>query len=325
MKRDSPFFMTDTRASYPRFFFLHLLAIITLYVSVVSTIVLFFQYINLLLPDPLYFYPSGILDTIRWSAAIDIIMFPVFVVSTWLVNREIAMHPEEAEYRIRKWLLTFTIFLAALVIIGDLITLLYNFLSGDLTASFILKILVVLAIAAAVFGYELLQLKRKDFKRSNREKMIAWGASAAMAASIIVGLFLAGSPMQQRRVRFDERRVGDLQMLQNEVINNWSLKNTLPKTIDELGSPLTGFTVPRDPKTGEPYGYRVLSPLKFELCADFETDTDAANIPSAKPLPRAVYPTDYYGAEHWNHTAGRVCFERTIDPALYPDRPGKPM
>lgn len=317
--------MSDAHTGYPRFFFLHLLTILTLYASVLSTIILLFQYINLLFPDPLSFHLRGSLDSIRWSAALVLIMFPVLLVSSWFIERDLQHHPEHAEYRIRKWLLTFTIFLAALVIIGDLTTLLYNFLSGELTVSFVLKILAVLLIAAAVFGYEMRQLRRKDFGRSPRERLIAWGSTGGMLAVIAIGLFLAGSPMEQRRVRFDDRRISDLQMLQGQVIEHWIAKQKLPEALSDLESPLTGFVAPKDPKTGQPYEYRAIKPRVFELCALFETDT-TAELMTRETMPRGPYGIEPYGAEHWQHGTGRTCFERTIDPTLYRDRvPVKPL
>src|SRR5438132_4874360 len=43
-----------------------------------------------------------------------------------------------------KWLIYLTLFVAALIIIGDLVSLIYNFLGGDVTIKFVLKALSVL-------------------------------------------------------------------------------------------------------------------------------------------------------------------------------------
>ena len=55
--------MSDSH-TYPRDFFLYLLATVTLYVSVISGLMLLFQFINLTFPDPLDYVfgvrnPSG--------------------------------------------------------------------------------------------------------------------------------------------------------------------------------------------------------------------------------------------------------------------------
>jgi hypothetical protein len=46
-----------------------------------------------------------------------------------------------------------TLAIAASVIVGDSITLVYNVLNGELTLRFVLKAAVVAAIAGAAFGY----------------------------------------------------------------------------------------------------------------------------------------------------------------------------
>ena len=55
-----------------------------------------------------------------------------------------------------------TLFVAAVVLTGDVITLIYNGLGGELTARFVLKGLTVGGIAGAVFGYYLSDIKADE-------------------------------------------------------------------------------------------------------------------------------------------------------------------
>ena len=126
----------------------------------VLLITLLFQYINVWFPDPLDYYYQGILNSIRWSSASLLVMFPVYILMGWLIQREFAADPSHREIGVRKWLVYLTLFAAAVTIIIDVITLVYNFLGGELTMRFFLKILVVLLVAAAVFGYYFLDLRR---------------------------------------------------------------------------------------------------------------------------------------------------------------------
>jgi hypothetical protein len=79
-----------------------------------------------------------------------------------------------------------------------------------------------------------------------------------------------------------------------------------------LNNSITGFTVPTDPETKANYEYVVKSNLVFELCATFAAKSSEGQ--------NMTYPM-YYGSpfgQNWDHEVGRVCFERTIDPELYP-------
>jgi hypothetical protein len=51
---------------------------------------------------------------------------------------------------------------AAAVLVGDGITLVYNLLGGELTVRFVLKVLVVAVIAGGAFGYYGASLKADD-------------------------------------------------------------------------------------------------------------------------------------------------------------------
>ena len=154
----------------------------------------------------------------------------------------------------------------------------------------------------------------------------------------MAGFVIAGSPQNQRLVRLDERRVSDLQTIQWQIINYWQQKEKLPESLETLRDPLSGWSLPVPPlfEEGEKYEYAVKGDLKFELCATF-----ALAMPKGwreygggkiYPMPMmegrdvaVSYPYPGGGVnESWDHEAGRTCFERTIDPDLYPPYP-KPL
>lgn len=152
----------------PRDVFLHLLAIITLYVSAGSFITLLFQYINILIPDALdqagYYPRTASYGTIRWAIASLVVIFPVYISTSWFLNQSYVASPAKRNLRIRKWLIYFTLFAAALIIIGDLVALLYNLLGGEFTTRFILKVLAVFFAAGSVFHYYFWDLRRHNIE-----------------------------------------------------------------------------------------------------------------------------------------------------------------
>ena len=140
-----------------------------------------------------------------------------------------------------------------------------------------------------------------------------------VAAAVVAGFFIVGSPQKERERRFDEQRASHLQNIQWQIVNFWQAKDRLPRTLKELEDPISGFSAPTDPETGERYGYEVKGGLAFTLCADF-------NLPSAADsgTPKPAFPGDL-SFQSWQHPAGRHCFERAIDPEIYarpkPERP----
>lgn len=146
--------------------FMYLLMFLTLYISAVSVGTILFQSINIWLPDVLElsygYYYEGARQAIRWSTSAVVIAFPVFIWMSTLLNKAITKHAAKRGSKIRKWLTYITLFIAAGVIIGDLIGLVYNFLGGELTLRFVLKVLVVGVIAGSIFGYYLWDLRREE-------------------------------------------------------------------------------------------------------------------------------------------------------------------
>lgn len=135
--------------------FLYLLMFSTLYVSAYQFGSLCFQFVNLALPDPAD--PPFLADMarrrLRWAIASLIVAVPVFGFVARFISREITAEPARRNSAIRKWLTYLTLLVAALVIVGDSITLIYNLLSGEMTLRFVIKALIVAAIAGALFGY----------------------------------------------------------------------------------------------------------------------------------------------------------------------------
>ncbi|MBI3638361.1 hypothetical protein HY227_01295 [Candidatus Wolfebacteria bacterium] len=294
--------------------FMNLLGIAGLYVSVFNVLTLLFQYIDVAFPDKLNpYYDAG--SPIRWSLASIIIIFPVFLWISRFLYRDLKNNPQKNELKIRKWLLYFTLFAAAILIIGDLVALIYNFLEGELTLRFILKILSILAVAVGVFGYYFYDLRRRPDEYAKKVKFSVWATIGIILVIIVYGFFVVGSPFKQRLIRFDNQKIGDLQTIQGQIVNYWIQKEKLPLSLNDLIDSISGFTPPKDSQTGEFYIYKKTDNLAFQLCAKF-------NLPSNNPLAEQRFEAKLVGAygeqpDNWKHGAGEICFDRKIDPELY--------
>ncbi|MEK7465427.1 MAG: DUF5671 domain-containing protein [Patescibacteria group bacterium] len=141
----------------PKDVFLHLLGIITLYASAGSLISLFFAYINLGMPDALEglrtYQAESARNAIRFSISALIVVFPAYLFTMRYLGKQYVRETWKRELRIRKWLVYFTLFVAALILIGDVVSLVYNFLGGELTTRFVLKVFSVFCVVGAIFVY----------------------------------------------------------------------------------------------------------------------------------------------------------------------------
>src|SRR3989344_1299735 len=297
----------------PKDFFLQFGIIITLYISAGTLLALAFSVINVAFPKvaDYYYVPS-----ISWPVATLIIIFPVYLILAWLTQKQFTAVPEKRNLAFRKWLVYITLFISAAALIGDLITVLYFYLDGqDLTLGFLLKALAVLVVAGGIFKYYFFELK--GWLSPVKNKLFATGALIVVAGMIVWGFSVIGSPRTQRLVKIDNQKVNHLQQIQGRIIDYWSQKGALPNSLTDLEDSISGFRAPKDPDTDKTYEYILGEGNSFKLCAEFNRESGNDQYSQ---------PDYYYGyngkSENWQHGKGRHCFDRTIDPELYP--PVKP-
>lgn len=140
--------------------FMYLLLFTTLYIVAFNLGSLIFRFIDRAFPDPASSPPETyIRESIRWSVSSLIVALPVFLYMSRLASRATRLEPSRGTSPVRRWLTYLTLFVAACVLIGDFVSLVYNLLGGELTRRFTLKALTVVVIAGTVFWYYLTDLR----------------------------------------------------------------------------------------------------------------------------------------------------------------------
>lgn len=320
MKQEKVKSTASSPRTSPRDVFLHLLMMAMLYIVVISLITLSFSYINYSFPDLLDYYRSGLLDSIRIQSSMLVVAFPLFLVLSSLVQKVFRKNPAKHNLTFRKWLIYLTLFIAAITIVIDLIQLVNRFYGGELTLPFVLKVVSVLIVAGGVFGYYLWDVQSEPHK-SKVPRNMALASSFVVLVMLVSGFFIVGSPAHQRQIRMDERRVSDLQSIQGQIINYWQLKDELPAKLELLEDDITGFRVPVDPETESGYEYELRGDLEFSLCASFNLKSNVDSNENSRIATPYIYDYGYPPkvSEVWDHEPGRVCFDRSIDPELFPE------
>jgi len=310
----------------PKDFVLWFGAMAALYAGVVAFITLVFEYINKAYPNPVSgsYYVDPYSSSISYETAALIVLTPVFLVLMRFIRRDIASDPSRNDIWVRRWALFLTLFLAGVTIVVDLIVLLNTYLQGeDLTIGFLLKVLTVLLVAGLGFMHFMADLWGYWEREQSRARMVNWGVGALVLVTIIAGFFIIGTPQQIRVQKQDAIRVQDLQNIQWQVVNYWQQKQKLPASLAELADPISNAMIPVDPQTKEPYEYSSTGKMSFQLCATFAMEGGTIGY-QGRPTPMSVEPAAVGGKgveDNWQHSAGRACFDRTIDPERYPPYP----
>lgn len=128
----------------------------------------------------------------------------------------------------------------------------------------------------------------------SRDRVYASISTLAVLAGIAAGFVMLGSPGNQRNIEADRRRVQDLQSIARSLHSRKDAGR--PSSLADAGLRQT------DPVTRSAYEYRRIEGTKYELCANFATDTLNSN--------------DVYPIQFWRHNSGRHCF--TLDAMSLP-------
>ncbi|MDP2838256.1 MAG: DUF5671 domain-containing protein [Candidatus Moranbacteria bacterium] len=295
---------------------------------------LFFQIINISFPDVLDVAGSFSLgqatSSIHYAIAALFIGFPLYFFAMRLWFRKFREDEGRTESALSKWLTYLVLLVAAVTIVGDLITVVFTMLQGEVTVRFFLKALTILTIAGAIFGFYYLERRKvqyhADITRSTFQNF-GRGVMTLIVTGIVLGFFVGGSPTTERNRALDQARVGHLGGLASCIKQYAQSFGALPVTLGDLRqSSQYNYCASymRDPETGESYEYRIVTPSRvagagqvgeFELCATFASPS-AGVTAASEPM---------YGATSlWDeHDAGYNCDTVTAQ-LLAPSAPNVP-
>lgn len=129
----------------------------------------------------------------------------------------------------------------------------------------------------------------------NAQKSVALVLSLVVLGAVLIGLYLSGSPGDERLRRLDIRRVGDLSQLSRAFSAHWEKFESLPPELSALLDGQILRSLPTDPESRAEYIYEIADPASYSLCAEFSASSDPA-----------------LEQEFWSHGAGLQCFNFSL-------------
>lgn len=277
-----------SRTENARDAFFYVLAFVTLGIWAVALVWLAYALVDRAFPSPLdaeYFTGFSFRQSVAGQLASLIVAFPIFILVSRAIVRETRQRPESLDSGVRKWLTYIALAITSLCLLGDGVWFLQQFLLGDLTLRFVVKALVLFAIAGAILWYYLGSVRQGGAPQS-RDRFFGWIAACAVALAVVLGFTGVGTPAWERAVQLDETRAGNLRSIASAIQDAYAKNKRLPAAV-----PYVAGDSERDPVTHDVYGYFPARGSLYTLCATFET-TDNGTADDA----------------FWQHPAGHTCF-----------------
>jgi len=294
---------------------------------------LFFQIINHYFPDPLSkvsggysyydygaYYGRYVIRIMHSAMAAILVALPAYLIVLWYWMRNFIANPNKPESRLTRWVTHFVIIVAAAVLVGDIIGLIYNLLEGEFASRVILKVLSIAVIAASIIVFYTFERLKIEY-RKEVASLVFWAPIAGLVIlgilGIILGFAAGGAPGTERARKFDADRANDLRQLSSGIESFGRENKRLPRDLDELKNDSRYSYYAdgvKDPETDESYEYKIVSDNllyggqgTYELCADFAL--------SSKELDKG-YPYDYsssYYDDVWSeYDEGRSCKQKEV-------------
>jgi hypothetical protein len=283
---------------------------------------LYFQVINRAFPDPLAdVYGAGdwfATRAIHHAIASLVIAFPLYFLAMRFWFRRFQADEGRVESRLTKWLTYLVLLVATITIVGDLITVLFKLLQGEVTARFLLKATTILAIAGIVSGFYFLERRMIQYRKVIPRTVFqgfGWAVAGIVAVGIALGFLTAGSPLQARKHAFDMERARNLGELSRCIERYARDLGQLPPSLEELkktGQFAYCSSSMQDPETKGSYEYRIVTPSRqqgpakvgdFELCASFALASKGED---------QEYLAHNINAVWLEHPSGRSCDTVTV-------------
>ncbi len=287
-------------------FALQLGALISLYVSLTSLVVLQFSGINLFIPDAAagsYEIESS-MSSARFAIATLVIFFPVYLWLTRVVNT-MRRKGDGSYLSLTKWLIYLSLLVSGLVLLGNGVATVYTFLNGEITLRFILKAAALFVIVGAAFTYYFMDAKY--YWQKHEKQSVQYGALASLAVlvAVVIGFTQIDMPNEVREAKLDERQVSDLQMIQWKVQEHLQIGEKAPATLEAA---YAGLEIPQAPEGRPAYVYEPTSE-GFKLCATFAQASKPNMYASAPYIDKEALIRN---PDSWDHAAGTYCFERVV-------------
>jgi|GEM_PF-227684 len=286
--------------------FLYLTSFLTLLFTSLGIGGIFYQLINKNFPsDELlvgYFYSylffnPNIQNLAKISVKCIIIAGPIFFWISFLITKLIREGKISKNSKIRKWITYVILFIASVIVIEDLISLVSRILEGDMFSHIALKMLVDLIIVGIIFSFYFWDMRKKNMIGVTYfANKIFFSIGIVLAVlSVIMAFFVIDSPIKARNIKIDYKKINNLQYYNSAIQGYYNQNSRLPEDLKELET-YDDYLLKHQSET---MTYKKVGNWKYDLCENFLEDSK----------------DDYYG--YWKHSKGDNCFNFGVEIGVY--------
>lgn len=242
---------------------------VSLVTSIVALLSILFAAIDKKFVDILksnrYYSDTLLNDDIRIAVSVILVAFPIYLALAYYRAKMLRANPSRQNLPATKFVHYAILTVSSLFIVGSIITVIYQYLGGDLGVAFFWKVASVLIISIVLGLYSYYTINRNYKEKTNLPNIFAIISLIAVVLSVVYSINILGSPAKIRKIKIDNKRLEDLSNIQNRVMDYWRTNKALPTSIVDIKSDGIngGYVVTTDPVTGDNYDYKIIKDSKL--------------------------------------------------------------
>lgn len=113
-------------------------------------------------------------------------------------------------------------------------------------------------------------------------------------AVVIYAFNSIGGPIKTRQKKLDETRIQNIQSIKASVENYYFSTGKLPDTLIAINNSQTNLQELKDPESGKPYEYKAAGDNAYQVCANFESDSNSQSADNKYSNELFKHPKGYY-------------------------------
>jgi len=272
-----------------------------------------FQIINKGIADAVTGYSGSYSEgALKFAISALLVSTPIFYFVISFIQKSLFKGELRKDSWIRRWLTYLILFVSFLIFVGWLIAFVYNFLNGELTLKFFFKVLSVLVIAAAVFGFYFYDIRREAVENIKDKvlKIFFFSSLSLVAIVFVASFFFVESPAEARNRKLDDTIINNFYTIDSCVDQYYRETQNLPAGFAAMQADCSYLTpdLLKDSQTGSAFAYSATGTTTYQICANFRTSNLGKGNNSQSSY---VVSRDNLSA----HEAGYQCLKRQVFPS----------
>lgn len=252
-------------------------------------------------------------ESIIWIVTALFVWLPVTIVFYLRSRSEAEQKPARSSsvlYKVLTSIYYFCVIVGAIILVFLAI---YSLVSGSTTPDVSMKDVLMKSAVPALLAVAIHVGMMFAYTKSNRPPRLVFASLYGGFVAVLAVVLLVISIGFTRSLKQDELTVSDLGIVNTAIIDHYYVNKKIPTDLSQISIINNKLKA----RLGQ-YEYTPVDEKRYQLCANFLTDSRSDNYMGSQAYPLAYEDYAPYQSFYW-HDKGRVCFKLSTEDSFKSD------